>query len=158
MAHHDTSSLVGRLVFELEVDCDADKYYKIYKHAEDVQTVAPHLYAGVKVIHGEASHSGCIKEWNCILEGKTIRMIEETTHNDETRTLHHRIFEGDLMKDYKKFDSIIEVNPKPNGNGCVVTRTFVYEKINEESPTPSVYLPFCHQAVEVMDKHLSGSD
>ncbi|KAI3985452.1 hypothetical protein MKX01_033766 [Papaver californicum] len=90
-------------------------------------------------------------------EGKTIRSIEETTYNDETRTLHHRIFEGDLMKDYKKFDSVIEVKPKPNGNGCVVKRSIVYEKINEDSPTPFACLRFCHQAIEDMNKHLCSS-
>ncbi|KAI3963838.1 hypothetical protein MKW92_033876 [Papaver armeniacum] len=143
--HHSISGLVGKLVTELEVNCDADKYYTIFKHQEDVPKAVPHLYSDVKVINGHAIHSGCIKEWNFILEGKTICAIEETTHNDETRTLHHRIFEGDLMKDYKKFDSIIEVNPKPNGNGCIVTWSIAYEKINEDSPVPFACIPFCHQ-------------
>ncbi|KAI3859153.1 hypothetical protein MKW92_050160 [Papaver armeniacum] len=142
MSHHGISSLVGKLVFELE-------------HQEDVPKAIPHIYTDVKVVEGDAVRSGCIKEWNFIHEGKTICIIEETTHNDETRTLHHhRIFEGDLMKDYKKFDSIIEINPKPNGNGCVVTWSIVYEKINEDSPTPFTYLPFCRQVIEDMSKHL----
>ncbi|KAI3971903.1 hypothetical protein MKW92_021632 [Papaver armeniacum] len=158
MACDGVSGLVGKLVTELEVDCDADKYYKIYKRLEDVQNAIPHLCTGIKLIHGDASRSGCIKEWNFILEGKMIRSVEETTYNDETRTLHHRIFEGDLMKDYKKFDSIIEVNPKPNGNGCIVKRSIVYEKINKDSPTPFAYVLFCHQAIEDMNKHLCDSE
>ncbi|MCL7035557.1 hypothetical protein MKW94_028348 [Papaver nudicaule] len=141
MAPHGVSGLVGKLVTELEINCDADSYYKIFKHAEDLPKAAPHLYAGVKVISGDVTRSGCIKEWNVIHEGKTIRTVEETTHNDETRTLHHRIFEGDLMKDYKKFDVIIE-----------------YEKVNEDSPTPFTYLPFYQQAIEDMNKHLCDSD
>ncbi|KAI3870863.1 hypothetical protein MKX03_006526 [Papaver bracteatum] len=131
MAHHSVSGLVGKLIIELEVSCDADKYYKIYKHAEDAQKAVPHLCTGVKFIKGDASRSGCIKEWNYILEGKSISAIEETTHNDETRTLHHRVIEGDLMKDYKKFDSIIEVNPNPNGNGSLRTSTITYLLLNK---------------------------
>ncbi|KAI3924883.1 hypothetical protein MKW98_031134 [Papaver atlanticum] len=130
--HHSISGLVGKLVNELEVNCDADKYYTIFKHQEDVPKAVPHLYNDVKVINGHAIHSGCIKQWNFILG----------------ITLHHRIFEGDLMKDYKKFDSIIEVNPKPNGNGCIVTWSIAYEKINEDSPVPFAYIPFCHQVCE----------
>ncbi|MCL7046447.1 hypothetical protein MKW94_023564, partial [Papaver nudicaule] len=90
--------------------------------------------------------------------GKTICAIEETTHDDETKTLHHRIFEGDLMKDYKKFDSIIQVRPKLTGTGCIVTWSLAYEKINEDSPVPFAYLPFCHQVIEDMNKHLCDSE
>ncbi|XP_026424950.1 major latex protein 146-like [Papaver somniferum] len=158
MAHHGISGLVGKLVIGLEVNCDADKYYQIFKHAEDVQKAVPHHYDSIKVINGDGKSSGCIKEWNFIHEGKTFHTVEETTHNDETRTLHHRIFEGDLMKDYKKFDLIIEANPKPTGNGCVVTSTIEYEKINQDSPAPIAYLPFCNQVIEDMSKHLCDSE
>ncbi|KAI3924881.1 hypothetical protein MKW98_031132 [Papaver atlanticum] len=140
------------------VSCDADKYYKIYKHAEDVQKAIPHLCIDVKVINGDATRSGCVKEWNFIIEGKMVRSVEETTHNDETKTIHHRVFEGDLMKDYKKFDSVIQVNPKPNGNGSVVTRSIAYEKINKDSPTPFAYILFSHQAIEDMNKYLCDSE
>ncbi|KAI3867298.1 hypothetical protein MKW98_001732 [Papaver atlanticum] len=63
MAPHGVSGLAGKLITELEVSCDADKYYKIYKHAEDVQKAIPHLCIDVKVINGDATRSGCVKEW-----------------------------------------------------------------------------------------------
>ncbi|RZC93129.1 hypothetical protein C5167_041914 [Papaver somniferum] len=148
MAHHGVSGLVGKLVTELEVHCNADAYYKIFKHQEDVPKAMPHLYTGGKVISGDATRSGCIKEWNYILEGKALIAVEETTHDDETRTLTHRITGGDLTKDYKKFVKIIEVNPKPNGHGSIVTVSLVYEKMNEGSPTPFNYLQFVHQTIK----------
>ncbi|XP_026428106.1 major latex protein 146-like [Papaver somniferum] len=157
-ANHGVSGQVGKLITETKVSCDADKYYKIYKYAEDAQKAVPQHYASTKVIDGDANSSGCIKEWNIIHGYKTIHTVSETTHNDETRTLHHRVFEGDLMKDYKKFDLIIEVNPKPIGKGCVVTWTIEYEKMNEDSPAPFAYLTFCNQVIVDMNKHLCDSE
>ncbi|KAI3838722.1 hypothetical protein MKX03_035561, partial [Papaver bracteatum] len=67
MDGHGVSGLAGKLVVELEVDCDADKFYKIAKNHEDVPTVVPHLFTAVKVTEGDGLVSGCIKEWNYIL-------------------------------------------------------------------------------------------
>ncbi|KAI3859044.1 hypothetical protein MKX03_008552 [Papaver bracteatum] len=158
MAHQGVSGLVGKLVIESDVNCDADKLYTIFKHQEDVPKALPHIYSSARVIDGCATRSGCIKEWNFIIADMTICMIEETTHNDETRTLHHRIFDGDVIKDYKKLDSIIEINPKPTGDGCIVTWSVVYEKIDQDSPTPFAYLPLCLQVVEDMSKYLCDSE
>ncbi|MCL7030165.1 hypothetical protein MKW94_018168 [Papaver nudicaule] len=268
MAHHGVSGLVGKLVVELEVNCDADKFYKIAKHHEDVPKAVPHFFTAVKVTEGDGLRSGCIREWDYILEGKAMKCKEETTHYDETRTLHHRVFEGDmmkdykkfdgiipytfvhtlgnnhqissmahhgvsglvgklvtelevhcdadkyykiwntklhheevpqavshlftgvkvvqgdgllsgcikewdyifdkdvtspsidgeLMKDYKKFDSIIEVNPKPNGHGCIVTWSIEYEKMNEDSPVLFGYLAFFHQNIVDINSHLCVSE
>ncbi|XP_026416120.1 major latex protein 146-like [Papaver somniferum] len=121
MAHHGVSGLVGKLATQLEVNCDADEFYKIWKHHEEIPQAVFHLFPAVKVVQGDGLVSGCIKDWDYILEGKAMRAKEQTTHNDEARTLHHHVCEGDLLKDYKKFDDIIEVNPKPNGHGCIVT-------------------------------------
>uniref|UniRef100_UPI00373FE479 Pathogenesis related 10-10 C155S mutant n=1 Tax=Papaver somniferum TaxID=3469 RepID=UPI00373FE479 len=157
MAHHGVSGLVGKLVTQLEVNCDADIFYKIVKHHEEVPNVIPHFFTGVQVTKGDGLVSGCIKEWNYVLEGKAMTAVEETTHADETRTLTHHITEGDAMKDYKKFDVIVETNPKPNGHGSVVTYSIVYEKINEDSPAPFDYLKFFHQNIVDMSAHISSS-
>ncbi|MCL7052221.1 hypothetical protein MKW94_015912, partial [Papaver nudicaule] len=90
--------------------------------------------------------------------GKAMIAKEETTHDDETRTLHHRIFEGDLTKDYKKFESIIEVNPKPNGHGSIVSWSIVYERMKEDSPAPFAYLAFFHQNLVDVSSQLSVSE
>ncbi|KAI3950556.1 hypothetical protein MKW92_032545 [Papaver armeniacum] len=158
MAHHGVSGLVGKLVTQLEVNCDADKLYKIYKHHEDVPKAISHLFTGVKVLEGHGLRSGCIKEWKYIIDGKALTAVEETTHGDETRTLKHRVIDGDLMKDYKKFDKIIEANPKPNGHGSIVTVSLYYEKINEDSPAPFDHLKFFHQNIEDMNSHICASE
>ncbi|MCL7045458.1 hypothetical protein MKW94_025234 [Papaver nudicaule] len=154
MAHHGTSSLVGKLVTELEVHCDPEKYYNIYKHHQEVPKAIPHLFTGCELLKGDGISSGSVKKWDFIIDGKPMSATLEATHTDETRTVHHRLFDGDLMKDYKKFDSILQADPNPKGKGSIVSWSFVYEKRNEDSPAPFAYLPFVHQAIEDMSKYL----
>ncbi|KAI3955620.1 hypothetical protein MKX01_006932 [Papaver californicum] len=92
--HHTISGLVGKLVIESEVHCNADKYYKIWKHHEDVPNATPHIH-DVEVTEGHGTTSGCIKQWNYAVEGRNEFTVEKTTYNDETRTICHSHIEGD---------------------------------------------------------------
>ncbi|KAI3952506.1 hypothetical protein MKW92_009133 [Papaver armeniacum] len=159
MAHtHGISGLVGKLVMESEVNCNADKYYQIYKHHEDLPNAIPHIVSSVKAVEGHGTTSGCIKEWGYMHEGKTLSCNEKTTYNDETRTICHSIFEGDLMNDYKKFDATLVVDPKDNGHGSIVKYILDYEKINEDSPVPIHFLALCNQVTEDLNTYLCASD
>ncbi|KAI3899994.1 hypothetical protein MKW98_000894 [Papaver atlanticum] len=158
MAHqHTISGLVGKLVTGSEVNCNADKYYKFFKHHEEVQKEVPHLYTSVKVIEGHGITSGCIKEWGYVHEGNELIVKEKTTYNDETRTISHLVVGGDLAEAYKKFDATLVVNPKPSGHGSIVSWTVDYEKINEDSPVPIPYLAFFQQVIEDLNSHLCAS-
>ncbi|KAI3846881.1 hypothetical protein MKW92_011067 [Papaver armeniacum] len=159
MAHpHGISGLVGKLIAESEVNCNADKFYQIFKHHVDVPEVIPHIYTSVKVVEGHGLTSGCIKEWGYIHEGKELTVKEKTTYNDETRTIHFSPVGGDIMNDYKKFDATLVVNIKANGHGCIVKWIIEYEKIREDSPVPIPYLALCNQITESMNSHLCASD
>ncbi|MCL7043980.1 hypothetical protein MKW94_028657 [Papaver nudicaule] len=143
MAHHHTiSGLVGKLVSESEVNCNADKYYEIFKHHhEELPNAMPHLYDSVKVIEGHGKTSGCVKQWDYNLEGKKMYVHETITYTDETRTIYHTAVGGHVMKDYKKFDATLVVNPKANkGHGSIVSWTIEYEKLNDDSPVPILTL------------------
>ncbi|KAI3899998.1 hypothetical protein MKW98_000898 [Papaver atlanticum] len=156
--HHGISGLVGKLIAESEVNCNADKFYKIIKHHEEVPEVLPHIYTNVKCVEGDGLASGCIKEWGYLHEGKTQIIKEKTTYNDETRTIHHSVIEGDVMNDYKKFDGSLVVNPKTDGHGSIVKWIIEYEKINEDSPVPIPYLAICNKVTEGLNSHLCASD
>ncbi|MCL7040021.1 hypothetical protein MKW94_011946 [Papaver nudicaule] len=159
MAHpHGISGLVGKLIAESEVNCNADKYYKIFKHHEEVPVAIPHIYTSVKAVEGHGLTSGCIKEWGYNHEGKALIVREKTTFDDETRTILHSAVGGDLINDYKKFDATLVVNPKANGHGSIVRWTIEYEKINEDSPVPISYLALFNQITEGLNSHLCASD
>ncbi|KAI3968290.1 hypothetical protein MKW92_032349 [Papaver armeniacum] len=154
--HHTISGLVGKLVTESEVNCDADEYYKIWKHHEEVPTASPHV-SDVKVMEGHGTTSGRIKQWNITVAGRNECNVEKTTYNDETRTIRHINIDGDIMKKYKKFDVILVVTPKANGLGSIVSWTIEYEKINEDSPVPIYWLGFLQSLIEDLDSHICSS-
>ncbi|KAI3873174.1 hypothetical protein MKX03_002420 [Papaver bracteatum] len=159
MAHHGVSGLVGKLVTELEVNCDADIYYKTYKkHLEAPNKAVSNVYTGVKVVEGDELRPACLKEWSYVVDGKTMTAKEESTCDDETRTILHHIVEGDVMKDYKKFDEIVVATPKPDGHGSIVCISIMYEKMNEDSPTPFDMLKAVHQSILDLSAHICASE
>ncbi|KAI3938681.1 hypothetical protein MKW92_018366 [Papaver armeniacum] len=160
MAHHGVSGLVGKLVTEVELNCGADEYYKVYKHHQQVPNKAvSHLFTGVKALEGSDGLSPIhIKEWSYIHEGKTMTVVEESTYDDETWTISHRIVKGDVMKDYKKFDEIVVAKPKPDGHGSIVSIAIMYEKINEDSPTPFDILKTFHQNIIDLSADICASE
>ncbi|KAI3833115.1 hypothetical protein MKX03_021393 [Papaver bracteatum] len=155
MAHqHTISGLVGKLITESEVNCNADKYYQIFKHHEDLPSAIPHMFTSAKAVEGHGTTSGCVKEWGYILEGKPLTVREKTTYTDETRTITHIGIEGGMMNDYKKFEATLVVKPKANGHGSIVSWILDYEKINEDSPVPFDYLAFFQQTIEDLNSPL----
>ncbi|XP_026438278.1 major latex protein 15-like [Papaver somniferum] len=156
--HHTISGLVGKLVTESEVNCNADKYYEMFKQHEDVPKAIPHIFSAVKVVDGHGTTSGCVKHWDYIHEGKREFVHEKTTYDDETRTICHSAFRGDVMKAYKKFDPILVVKPKANGHGSIVSWTINYEKINEDSPVPISYLGFFQSSIDDLNSHICASE
>ncbi|XP_026439125.1 major latex protein 15-like [Papaver somniferum] len=159
MAHHHTiSGLVGKLITESEVNCNADKYYKKFKDHEELPTAIPHICTSIKAVEGHGTTSGCVKEWCYILEGKPLTIKEKTVYDDETRTIHHSGVAGDLMNDYKKWDVIFTVNPKAHGHGSIVKWIVGYEKMNEDSPVPIPYLVLFQQITDDLNAHLCASD
>ncbi|XP_026438308.1 major latex protein 15-like [Papaver somniferum] len=167
--HHTISGLVGKLVIESEVNCNADRYYEIWKHHEDLPNATPQI-SGVKVFEGHGTTSGCIKQWNYTVDmdllrleakrkkyarkGKILCILEKTTYNDDMMTICHSHIEGDTMTKYKKFDGILLVKPKANGHGSTVSWTIEYEKINEVSPIPIDYLGFSQSLIEDVNSHI----
>ncbi|XP_026380292.1 major latex protein 22-like [Papaver somniferum] len=146
--HHTISGLVGKLVTELEVNCNPNEYYKIFKHHEDLPNAIPHIYRCVKAVEGGDITS----------EGKPLSFKERSTYDDESRTIHHSTVEEVLLDDYKKFDATLVVNPKANRNGSIVSWIVEYEMINEDSPVPISYLADFHNIIEDLNIHLCASD
>ncbi|XP_026383002.1 major latex protein 15-like [Papaver somniferum] len=113
--HLSISGLVGKLVAESEVNCSADKYYEIFKQHEGIPIAIPHIYTGVNVIEGQGTTSGCIIQWNYIVESKNEFVHTKITYDDETRTIRYDVLEGQAMEKYKKFSAILIAKPKDNG-------------------------------------------
>ncbi|RZC48150.1 hypothetical protein C5167_041090 [Papaver somniferum] len=148
------SGLSGKLVTKSNVNCGANDFYTIFKQHVDVPKAIPQIYKCVKVVEGDGTTSGCIKEWGYHCEGKELIVKEKTTYTDETRTICHCVVGGDIANEYKKFYAILVVNPKPCGNGSIVSWTVDYEKINKDSPIPIPYIALFARVIEGLDSYL----
>ncbi|XP_026438296.1 major latex protein 15-like [Papaver somniferum] len=154
--HHSISGLVGKLVAESEVNCSADKYYEMFKQHEGIPPAIPHIYTGVNVIEGHGTTSGCIIQWNYIVESKNEFVHTKITYDDETRTIRYDVLEGQAMEKYKNFSAILIAKPKDNGHGSIVSWTIEYENINEDSPVPFHYLGFFQSIIKDLDSYICG--
>ncbi|KAI3935375.1 hypothetical protein MKW98_027195 [Papaver atlanticum] len=104
------------------------------------------------------NHYACVHLMFVHAEGKNLHVHEKTTYNDEKRTIYHSVVGGDLANVYKKFVTILVVNPKSNGHGSTVSWTIDYEKLHEDSPVPIGYLKFFQFLIEDVNSHLCASE
>ncbi|OVA04088.1 Bet v I domain [Macleaya cordata] len=151
---------IQKLEVEIEVNCSADKFYGMFKH--DVQELPkhlPHLYEGVEVLEGDGIGVGSVKRWHYVLHegGRCLNGQERmTVVDDEKRLITHRVFEGEVMNDYKFLDIKLAVTPKEggDGHGSVVKWTVEYEKANEDAPVPTAYIEFVKRVTRDLNAHL----
>ncbi|OVA01143.1 Bet v I domain [Macleaya cordata] len=152
------SSNIEKLEVQVEVQCSADKFYRMFKHdVKEIPKNFPHLYEHVEVLEGDGVSAGSVKLWKYILEGKSLYAKERMkVVDDEKRMITHSIFEGEVMKDYKFFDVTFIVTPKgrQHSDGSVVTWHVEYEKANEDAPTPSNYMDFVVWLTNDLNSHL----
>ncbi|MCL7024364.1 hypothetical protein MKW94_001659 [Papaver nudicaule] len=125
---------------------------------EGLPEVLPRIISGTKVIEGNWVSTGCVKEWNYIIDGKPLSVKEKTTLvDDTTRTIVHSVFDGEIIEVYKKLDATLCVTPNATGHGCLVHWTIEYEKVNEDCPTPIAYLDLVDKMTKDLDSRLCSS-
>ncbi|OVA05628.1 Bet v I domain [Macleaya cordata] len=153
------SANIEKLEVEVEVQCSADKFYRMFKHdVKEMPKHLPHLFESVEVLEGDGVSAGTVKLWKYILEGKSLYVKERmTVVDDEKRRITHSMFEGDLMNDYKFFDVTFTATPKCDGDGSVVTWHVEYEKANEDAPVPTNYIDFVVWVTKDLNAHLHGN-
>lgn len=80
--------------------------------------------------------------------------VKETTEaiDDKSKTMTFNMLEGDMMKYYKSFKSILNVTAL--GQGSLVKWTMEYEKQNEGIPDPIKYEDFLRSWSNNVDGYL----
>lgn len=70
--------------------------------------------------------------------------------DDEKKTLTGIGLEGDVFKNYKVFNIGWQFTPK--GQGSLAKVIMEYEKLNENVPTPDIYLDFIIKVTKDVDE------
>ncbi|XP_019188179.1 PREDICTED: kirola-like [Ipomoea nil] len=141
--------LKGKLVAQVEISFHGDLYYEIFREKPH------HLPSMTSLIHavdGQWGTQGCTIIFKYTQDGKT-EMVEHVmeTIDDEKKILKYRAIKGDVLKSYKSFVVICQVDTNDDDN--FVTWTMVYEKLKEEIPEPLTYLEYFIKFTKEMDNH-----
>ncbi|OVA04082.1 Bet v I domain [Macleaya cordata] len=62
------SANIEKLEVEVEVQCSADKFYRMFKHdVKEIPKHLPHIIEHVEVLEGDGVNAGTVKLWKYIL-------------------------------------------------------------------------------------------
>ncbi|KAG8382756.1 hypothetical protein BUALT_Bualt05G0110400 [Buddleja alternifolia] len=127
--------LNGKLVSTTSIKSDGDVFYKLIKEPHLISNICPDTIQSVDLLSGHWGAVGSVVVWTCVLDGEKMvakEMIESIDEN--MKSITYKVLDGDLLKMYKTFKFIINVDK--NGEDNLVTWTLEYEKMTEDVPDP----------------------
>ncbi|OAY29248.1 MLP-like protein 43 [Manihot esculenta] len=147
-------ALKGNLETVVELKSSPDKFLSVWKsQAHQVPNHTPINIQGVHVHEGDWVKSGSIKIWKYTIAGRSEVFKDKIIVDDEKKTLTGIGLEGDVFKSYKVFNLIWQLTPKDEGSLAKVI--IEYEKLNENVPTPDIYLDFIIKITTDVDESIS---
>ncbi|KAI3947508.1 hypothetical protein MKX01_017072 [Papaver californicum] len=148
--------LLGKLGFEAEIKCSADKYFGMFSHnVTQLPKFLPNIYKSVEIIEGDETSVGSISLWKYNGGGKEMIAKDRLKMFDkEKRSITYELLEGELKNYYKAMSMTLNVVPKQGaaGNASLVTWSVEFEKVNEDIPNPTAYI----DALKLATKELSS--
>ncbi|XVE74685.1 hypothetical protein DITRI_Ditri12bG0037100 [Diplodiscus trichospermus] len=145
---------IAKMEVQVEVKSSADKFYDILRNKLHlVPKISPQQFKNGKVVQGDWNTQGSVREWTFAVAG-SIETVKETieAYDDESKCFTCCMLEGDLMKYYKTFKSIVNVTA--SGQGSLVKWTVEYEKKDESVPAPTQYKNFLVSWSKNIDAYL----
>nr|GMD26633.1 kirola-like [Ipomoea batatas] len=133
--------LKGKLLGQIEISIHGDLFHEILAARPHH---LPSMTSVVLAVDGQWGTQG----------GKTeIGESFMDTIDDEKKTVKYRVVKGDILKSFKSFIIICEV--ETNGDGNFVTWTVVYEKLKEEIPEPLTFMEYLFTLTKETVDHLA---
>nr|XP_004237031.1 kirola-like [Solanum lycopersicum] len=130
-------SLQGKLVSEINIKCDGDVFYEVYRQRpHHISTMSPNKVQNVDV-HEDGKE----------VVGK--ERVEEI--DEEKKMMKKRIIEGDILEYYKSFYVTIHVETKGENN--LVTWILEYEKKNVNVPDPHTLVELLLNVTKDIENH-----
>ncbi|CAK9152121.1 unnamed protein product [Ilex paraguariensis] len=143
---------MGKLVAQTEIK-DGDVFHEIFRHRpHHIKDMSPANIQGCEIHEGEWGTVGSVIFWNYTHDGKQ-KVAKEIVEaiDEEKKSVKLKVIEGDLMKLYKTFTAIVQVDKKGENN--LVTWTFEFEKLNEGVEDPNTLMDFCLTLTKDIEAH-----
>ncbi|KAI3977012.1 hypothetical protein MKX01_008870 [Papaver californicum] len=149
---------LGKLGFETEIKCSADKYFSMFSHnVTQLPKFLPNIYKSVEVIEGDETSVGSITLWKYNAGGKEMGAKDRLKMFDkEKRSLTYELLDGELKNYYKALTAKLNVVPKQGAAGIasLVTWSLEFEKVNEDIPDPTAYIDALKRATKELSSQL----
>ncbi|PIA62157.1 hypothetical protein AQUCO_00200276v1 [Aquilegia coerulea] len=146
---------MGKLEFELEVKCSADKFWGGMK---DTTVLFPKIFSNrfksIEVVEGDGVNVGTVRLVKYTEDTPVITFAKEKVDllDDTNKILGYSVIDGELMTHYKSLKGRIEVVPK--GEGSLVKWSLEFEKASDEVPDPILMQEYASKAFIGLDTYL----
>ncbi|OMO99745.1 hypothetical protein COLO4_13109 [Corchorus olitorius] len=151
------SSLIGKEGIDIELNAPAKKFFDmICNTPNQVSDASADNIQKVAALNGDFGSTGSIVCWNYIHDGEPKYAKEVIEGIDRKNySISYRVFEGDILKEFKSFVLKVQSIPKSNqGEGSIARWTFEYEKLHEGIAFPKSLLELAKQVSKDVDSHL----
>ncbi|XP_027100313.2 kirola [Coffea arabica] len=150
-------SLTGKQVFQIEIKSSGDVFHELFKNKpHEMSSISPDIVHGCELHHGDWGTVGSIIFWTYTHDGqkKVAKEIIESI-DKEKKSVTFKVIKGDLLKLYKSFTFIVQV--ENHGQNNLVTWTLQYEKLNQSVPDPTTIVDLATKLTkDIETHHLNG--
>ncbi|KAF5191338.1 Mlp-like protein [Thalictrum thalictroides] len=146
---------MGKLEFELQVKCSADKFWAGMKDTTVLfPKIFPQRFKSIEVVEGDGVNVGTVRLVKYAQDTPVITFAKEKVEfvDDVNKVLGYSVIDGELMTHYKSLKGKVEVVPK--GEGSLVKWSFEFEKANDEVPDPVLIQEYANNAFIGLDAYL----
>ncbi|KAK7361961.1 hypothetical protein VNO77_04057 [Canavalia gladiata] len=145
----------GKLEVEIEVKCNADKFWDTIKDSAEIFPKAfPNDYKSIEILEGDGKSAGSIRQVTFGEGSPLVKITKEKVEavDDEKSTLIYSVIGGDLLNYFKHLKGHVSVTPK--GDGSLVKWSSEYEKNSEEVPEPNIIKEFALKTFQKVDHYI----
>ncbi|XP_049407728.1 kirola-like [Solanum stenotomum] len=146
-------SLKGKLISQTEIKGCKDLFHEMFKNKpHHLPNVAPQTIQATDLHEGNWGTIDAVINCNFTVQGqeKVVKVSIEDI-DEEKRLVTYKIFEGNLMEQYKAFKVTLHIENEEENN--LVIWTIQYEKQNEDVPEPFSYLQMAVNLTKDVDAH-----
>ncbi|XP_038893256.1 MLP-like protein 329 [Benincasa hispida] len=149
-------ALIGKLVSELEIHSNANKFYNFFKHQIfHIPSLSPKLIQKVKVHEEDWNTHAHVstKIWIYTIDGKAEVFKERVEFDDKKLVMTLVGLEGGVFKHYKTFKLTYQIVPKEPERSLVIL-ILEYEKLDDGSTYPYKYTDLLSNIIKDIESHL----
>ncbi|KAF5182139.1 Mlp-like protein [Thalictrum thalictroides] len=150
---------MGKLEFELEVKCPADKFWGGMKDTTVLfPKIFPQRFKSIEVVEGDGVNAGTVRLVRYAEDTPVITFAKEKVEllDDVNKVLVYSVIDGELMTHYKSLKGKVEVVPIPKGEGegSLVKWSLEFEKASDEVPDPILMQDYATNAFIGLNAYL----